>query len=220
MHSNSFEDTVLAELPYWPSVSYLAKITIHKRLLLEKCEHFVKSSNRNRCFIGSANGIQLLTIPIAGGRSHKQPYAETLIDQRLPWQRQHWHAIESAYGKSAFFEYYQHELRKLYELSPPNLWEFNEQLLHWLLKKLQMEVEVDYTKTYDKTAACLDARTSKGPLQRLLPSYYQVFADKNGFLTDLAGIDLLLNLGPKAAKAYLLAVQLASTSKIDDPKEI
>jgi hypothetical protein len=215
MHSKPFEDTILAELPYWPSVSYLAKITIHKRLLLEKCEHFVKSSNRNRCFISSANGIQLLTIPIAGGRSHKQPYAETLIDHRLPWQRQHWHAIESAYGKSAFFEYYHPELKPLYEQSTEKLWEFNEQLLRWLLKKLQIEVEVDYSKSYVKSIPGLDARTSKGPHQNELPPYYQVFANKNGFLSDMAGMDLLFNLGPRAAKAYLLALKQAGMAKID-----
>lgn len=212
MHSNSLEDTILAELPYWPSVSYLTKITIHKRLLLEKCEHFVKSSNRNRCFIGSANGIQLLTIPIAGGRSHKQPYAETLIDQRLPWKRQHWHAIESAYGKSAFFEYYQHELKQIYEQSPENLWDFNEKLLQWLLKKLQIQIIIDCSSSYEKTVACQDIRSSKGPLQKQLPSYYQVFADKNGFLSDLSGMDLLFNLGPMAAKAYLLTAQEAKAT--------
>lgn len=193
-------------MPYWLSVSHLAKITIHERLLLEKCEHFVKSSNRNRCFIASANGLQLLTIPIAGGRSHKQAYAETRIDHRLPWKRQHWYAMESAYGKSAFFEFYAPELKHIYDEAPDTLWMFNEQLLGWLLSKIQFQIPIESTIEYEKEVPYTDWRSARGPQKLMLPPYYQVFADKNGFLSDLSAMDLLFNQGPKGTKQYLASI--------------
>lgn len=204
IHSDTFKDTILAELPYWPSISYLAKITIHERLLLENCEHFVKSSNRNRCHIASANGIQLLTIPIVGGRSHKQFYANTQPDNRLNWQRQHWQAIVSAYGKSPFFEYYSTDLAKIYQGQPESLWSFNATIFHWILSKLEIRLEVALTELYEKQPNCIDLRSKQGLKRELLPPYYQVFSDKNGFESDLAALDLLFNLGPKEAKRYLL----------------
>lgn len=212
IHSSIDKETILADLPYWASVSYLAKITIHERLLLEKCEHFVKSANRNRCFIASANGIQLLTIPIAGGRSHKQPYATTPIDNRLPWQRQHWHALVSAYSKSPFFEYYAPELEVIYKKPVEYLWNFNEALLLWLLKKIQLKPEVGFTQMYEKNVQCTDLRSSHGPERVTIPAYYQVFDNKHGFLHDMAGFDLLFNLGPQQAKRYLTELTGADQS--------
>lgn len=198
----------MAELPYWPSVSYLAKITIHKRLLLEKCEHFVKSANRNRCWLATANGIQLLTIPISGGRSHKQLYSETQTDNRLPWQRQHWQALSSAYGKSPFFEYYAQELVEMYQATPPSLWSFNERILRWLVLKLQLSVEIECTHLFEKSPACRDNRSYGGPHRKNILPYYQVFDNKHGFCSDMASFDLLFNLGPNQARAYLTKLAL------------
>lgn len=192
-------------LPYQASISYLTKLTNHPLLFLEKQEHFVKASSRNRCFIFGANGIQLLSIPVLGGRSHKQAYQHTQIDHRQNWQRQHWQSLQSAYGKSPFFEYYETELGGLYQVKHNLLWDWNLSLLSWLFNSLRVQIEPAFTEVYEKHLSTgTDFRAI--PLRDPSPSnppYYQCFSEKHGFITDLAGIDLLFNLGPSAAWEYL-----------------
>jgi len=194
---------IIAELPYWPSASYLANLANTKLLLLENCEHFVKSSNRNRCWIAGANGALLLSIPISGGRSHKQLYREVLTDDAKAWRRQHWQSIKSAYGKSPFFEFYEAEIQALYTANDSLLWDFNLKLLHWLLAKLGMQLPIQCTETFLGMHPENDCRLY-GPWQRReIPAYYQCFSEKNGFQTDMAALDLLCNLGPQGARQYL-----------------
>lgn len=206
MNHDQHLEGIIAELPYWPSVSYLANLTNVKLLLLENCEHFVKSSNRNRCWITGANGVQLLSIPIAGGRSHKQLYNEVQIDSSKTWRRQHWHSIQSAYGKSPFFEFYAADLSAFYQQSENHLWTFNLQLLTWILQKLGMHLSIQKTEFFQLDHHLPDYRQSTPWRRKELAPYYQCFSEKHGFQTDLAALDLLLNLGPQASNAYLAQV--------------
>jgi hypothetical protein len=203
------ESKIVMALPYQASIGYLTKLTNHPLLLLEKHEHFVKASSRNRCYIYGANGLHLLSIPVRGGRSHKQLYSETCIDYRQNWPRQHWHSLKSAYGKSPFFEYYETELGHLYAQRPELHWEWNLALFHWILKSLKLQVNMAFTQSFEKPlqAGLIDLRglELRSPDQNW-PVYYQGFASKHGFLADLAGIDLLFNLGPAASLQYLKSI--------------
>lgn len=206
MNHDQHLEEIIAELPYWPSVSYLANLANAKLLLLENCEHFVKSSNRNRCWIAGANGPMMLTVPISGGRSHKQLYREVVPDDSKSWRRQHWQSIKSAYGRSPFFEYYETEIHKLYASNESTLWEFNLKLLNWLLGKLGMQLQIQYTKDFHHPHTNHDFRLYATWRRTEMPSYYQCFAEKNGFQSDMAALDLLCNLGPQGAKHYLAKI--------------
>lgn len=197
---------IVTELPFLPEVGYLTKIANKPLVLLEKCEHFVKSSTRNRTWIANANGKQLLSIPIAGGRSHKQRIDETRIDYSLPWRDQHLKSIQSAYGKAAYFEYYYDELQAIYLDKPELLWAWNERLYRWLLKTVQLNVHIDYTKAYvPNYEPAIDQRTIKNAASVLEnPPYYQCFQERHGFISGLSALDLLFNLGAKGAHQYLL----------------
>ena len=195
------------ELQYLPGVSYLTKLANKPMVLLENCEHFVKSSARNRTAIYSANGKQLLTVPIAGGRSHKQLYAQTPIAYQNDWPKQHWFSIKSAYGKSPYFEYYETELERLFAERPALLWDWNLAWTLWLLNKLGLKTQLGLTEKFlPDYPAGLDWRNfEKKELTTSLAPYYQCFSEKNGFLPNLSGLDLLLNLGPRQAHQYLIS---------------
>ncbi len=176
-------------------------------VLLENCEHFVKSSARNRSAIYSSNGKLMLTVPIAGGRSHKQLYRETPIAYQSDWPKQHWFSIKSAYGKTPFFEYYEAELATMYSNRPVLLWDWNLAWTQWLIKKLGLKTQLGLTNNF--VAAYPDGSDyrdfeKKGVASPLMP-YYQCFGSKNGFIPDLSGLDLLLNLGPQQANRYLIS---------------
>jgi hypothetical protein len=207
MMENTVRAFIIMELQYLPGVSYLTKIANKPMVLLENCEHFVKSSARNRTAICSANGKQLLTVPIAGGRSHKQLYTQTPISYQTDWRKQHWFSIKSAYGKAPFFEFYELELEALFKQQPALLWDWNLMWTEWLLKKLGIQTKLGWTEKFVATyPPHLDYRNFE-KTNHIDPTspYYQCFSTRFGFLANLSGLDLLLNLGPQQAHQYLIS---------------
>jgi hypothetical protein len=195
---------VLFPLYYLPSISWLAEYSKAPSVLLEHCESFVKSTERNRCAIAGSAGKQLLTIPIQGGRDHHQLYRDTRISYTENWQKKHWHSIKTAYAGTPYFEYYTQQLEPLYTEKRVYLFEFNLELLHVVLRLLKLEVKHSLTVDFIRESDVIcDFRYRKTGANKDIPRYYQIFEDRNGFIPDLSIIDLLFHLGPEA-KSYIL----------------
>ena len=208
---------------YFPPVSYFAAIAedmaglSRKRgddgslelspsvVYIEACENFQKQSYRNRCRFYAADGVQTLSFPILhDGGTHKQPVADIRIDYSKPWVLQHKRAIVSAYGMSAYFDYYKDELFAILDSQPEKLLDLNLALLRFFIEKIGLKVDLRLTETYVKETDCEDLREVIHPkkdndvLRRLglEKPYFQVFAQKYGFKSDLSVMDLLFNEGP------------------------
>lgn len=174
-------------------------------VLLERHEHYQKQTYRNRARIYSPNGPLDLIIPVQHGRGGHTPIKDMRISYESRWQRIHWMGLESAYRRSAYFEFYEHYFAPFYEQKIEFLWDYNEALLDITLKCLKLELLRKPTSSYEKAVA-EDYRTSFSPLKASeisQKSYFQVFQEKQGFLSNLSIIDLLVNKGPQA-KDYLL----------------
>lgn len=194
----------LLSLHYLPEINWFVNFLKHEKIFVERCENFPKSTFRNRCAIAGASGKQILSIPVLGGRDHHQKYAETKIASGNHWQKNHWQSIQSAYGSAPFFEFYEEQLKKFYETEFEFLFEFNAEVLKTLLKILKAEKEFDFTKDFEKEISGVeDLRSEKKQNEVLLPRYYQIFEERNGFISNLSIIDLIFHLGPQA-KSYLL----------------
>jgi WbqC-like protein family. len=168
--------------------------------MFEKCENYIKQSYRNRCCIATANGAMNLTIPIEGGNKDKILIQDIKISYSTAWQQQHWRAIEAAYRSSAFFEYYKDDFIHFYEKQWTFLWDFNFEIQEKVLKLLDIEKNISFTKTYEQqtTENILDFRDNIHPKKTKnldTKQYYQVFDSKFGFIADLSIIDLLFNMG-------------------------
>ena len=208
---------------YFPPVSYFAAIAedmaglSRKRgddgslelspsvVYVEACENFQKQSYRNRCRFYAADGVQTLSFPILhDGGTHKQPVADIRIDYSKPWVLQHKRAIVSAYGMSAYFDYYKDELFAILDSQPEKLLDLNLALLRFFIEKIGLKVDLRLTEDYVKETDCEDLREVIHPkkdndvLRRLglEKPYFQVFAQKYGFKSDLSVMDLLFNEGP------------------------
>lgn len=208
---------------YFPPVSYFAAIAedmaglSRKRgddgslelspsvVYIEACENFQKQSYRNRCRFYAADGVQTLSFPILhDGGTHKQPVADIRIDYSKPWVLQHKRAIVSAYGMSAYFDYYKDELFAILDSQPEKLLDLNLALLRFFIEKIGLKVDLRLTEDYVKETDCEDLREVIHPkkdndvLRRLglEKPYFQVFAPKYGFKSDLSIMDLLFNEGP------------------------
>ena len=208
---------------YFPPVSYFAAIAedmaglSRKRgddgslelspsvVYIEACENFQKQSYRNRCRFYAADGVQTLSFPILhDGGTHKQPVADIRIDYSKPWVLQHKRAIVLAYGMSAYFDYYKDELFAILDSQPEKLLDLNLALLRFFIEKIGLKVDLRLTEDYVKETDCEDLREVIHPkkdndvLRRLglEKPYFQVFAQKYGFKSDLSVMDLLFNEGP------------------------
>ena len=172
---------------------------------IEACENYQKQSYRNRCRFYAADGVQPLSFPIVHeGGTHKLPVSEIKIDWSTPWLQQHQRAIISAYRTSAYFEYYQDELFAILDSKPERLIDLNTGLLEFFLEKTGIKAEIRMTESYDTAPECEDLREVIHPKRpdRILENlelkkpYFQVFAEKHGFISDLSIMDLLFNEGP------------------------
>lgn len=171
---------------------------------MESCEHYQKQSFRTRCAILTANGREVLSLPVVH-RHDKEPIRETRIDYSTPWQRTLWRAIESAYGGSPFFLYYRDAIQPFFEKRFELLFDYNFLIIKALINALRLPATVSTTEDFlpmadnDLRQLIHPRRQSDAgyPL-RLTEPYYQVFAHKFGFVPNVSVIDLLFNLGPEA----------------------
>ena len=130
--------SAVLDLQYLPNISWFKNYVKYERVWIEKEENFVKSTGRNRCSIAGANGPQILTIPLLGGRDHHRKYTDTKIAYTTHWQDSHWHSIKSAYGSAPYFEFYAHIFQKFYEKPYVFLYDFNHDLLQAVLSALKL----------------------------------------------------------------------------------
>lgn len=192
---------------YFPSISQFAAIAQADQVSFEVEDNFQKQTSRNRTYIYSPNGIQLLNIPIKHSKENRQKTKDIRIENDFGWQKQHFKSLEAAYRSSPFFEFFEDDIRPLFEKQHEFLLDLNFEALEIVLKCLRLKV--DYTKTTVYSPEITDGQTidfrqlanSKKDTSVFEP-YTQVFDDKFGFINNLSTLDLLFNEG-KFALDYL-----------------
>ncbi len=159
---------------------------------IEACENFHKQTCRNRCYIDSPNGKLALSIPIDKSNfsdKGKCLMRDIRISGQFDWRHQHWYALETGYYNSPFFEYLQDDFRPIYEKQWTYLIDLNEALTEKCLELLEIDTRLKRTSVYE-------GLTAIEPVSQR--EYYQVFAQKHGFIQDLSIVDLLFNMGNEA----------------------
>jgi hypothetical protein len=109
----------------------------------------------------------------------------------------------SAYRKSPFFDYYADDFAHFYEERDGFLMDFNLRLHQVISELLGLDREVKIIDNSNKPAEFIDLRHIAEPkaladMEGYTPQpYYQVFAQRNGFIQNLSVVDLLFNMGPE-----------------------
>ncbi|RZK36483.1 MAG: hypothetical protein EOO90_27275 [Pedobacter sp.] len=200
------QSSAIFPLFYLPPVSYFTALKENDfNFLLEKHEHFPKQTFRNRVSIASPDGILDLFIPVTKGSKVRTPFKDVKISYDSKWQRLHWLSLQTCYRSSAYFEYYEDGLAPFYEKKYDFLFDYNLELLSWILKQMKLNSTLSFTEEYFKETDGLDFRDSfnkKTIHSAETKSYFQVFSDRNEFIPNLSIVDLLFNQGPQA-KSYL-----------------
>jgi hypothetical protein len=172
---------------------------------LEMEDNFQKQTNRNRMYIYSPNGIQLLNIPIKHSKDAHQKIQDVKLENAFDWQKQHFKSLEAAYRTSPFFEYYEDDLMPIFTKKYTFLMDLNLQTMELVSKCLGMDFNPQKTTEYfhevhehEDFRYLINGKKDTTQLE----SYTQVFEEKHGFLNNLSILDLLFNEG-RYAKDYL-----------------
>ena len=205
-------NTILLHPTYFPSISHYVAMAQAEEIVFEVDDNFQKQTNRNRMYIHSANGIQMLNIPIKhtkGGVNQK--FKDVEIEYAFGWQKQHFKSLEAAYRTSPYFEYFEDDIRPVFEKNHKYMLDLNLEIHDIITACLGVNWKVTHAEEYikDVPEIVTDLRTlanGKKDENQFEP-YVQVFDDKNGFLNNLSILDLLFNEGRNAVD-YLKNQQL------------
>ena len=185
---------------YLPSIEYVSLFLKAEDASIELFETYQKQSCRTRTNVMTANGIQTLTIPVIKTNGNHTLTKDIEISYKESWQQIHLRCLESAYRKSAYFDYYFPYFEKIYKQKFNTLVELNEFCLKTILKIMKVKKDYSYTTDFEKIVDENDYRISlsKGTNKIEMKPYYQVFADRHGFIPNLSIVDLLFNEGPNS----------------------
>lgn len=211
MNRNNFNHTQPLHSPFSGGMKgifsclYLAPIEYYSALfraesaVIEINDNYQKQSYRNRCNILGANGVMPLSIPIEKPATAKCPMKDIRVADHGNWRHLHWNALISAYNSTPFFQYYEEDFRPFYEQRYTFLHDFNEELCQLICRLIGIATPVSFSETYLKEIPIeVDFRETIHPKRIshfVAKPYYQVFAQKHGFVPNLSIVDLLFNMG-------------------------
>ena len=191
--------TACLSTTYFGPVQWYQKLHRYDQVVIDGEERFQNQTYRNRGLIATTQGVQALTVPEV--HDSKSSISDVLISDHGNWRHLHWQALQSAYGDSAFFEYYEDDLRPFFK---ENNWErlvdYNDAICRKVCELLDIQPSIVHQSSQD----CSDFRlviNPKHPLEdsEFMPrKYYQVYQQKHGFLSNLSILDLLFNMGPES----------------------
>ena len=189
---------ILLHPTYFPSVSHFVAMVTADTVTFEVEDNFQKQTNRNRMYIYSPNGIQLLNIPVKHSNEAHQKFKDTQLETAFDWQKQHFKSLEAAYRTSPFFEYFEDDIRPIFSKKHKFMMDLNFEVLDIVTGCLGLPVKYEKTSEYCKeVTGVADYRylvNGKKDTAQFQP-YTQVFGDRHGYLNNLSILDLLFNEG-------------------------
>jgi hypothetical protein len=197
--------SVLIESQFLPPLSYFALLTHYNEIIIERWEHFVKQSYRNRFYINTPSGKGMVVIPLTA--KHGKPFiTDVKIDYNQKWLNGLWRTIQSAYGNAPFFDYYAEDFHAILFRKISFLYELNQELLSLCLKCLRWNTPVKESQRYkeeilppiyDRRNVIRNKSKIHDPDLYRPVAYPQVFGSK--FVPDLSVLDLIYCMGPDAS---------------------
>lgn len=181
----------------FPDAAYYAALAAHSEASIHTGARFdkrLKAVHRYR--IADVRGPLDLTVPIVRPSGAATPqgvrWGDVGVSAHGRWWEVHATALESAYGRTPFFEHYRPRLARIFRQPEAGL----------TLGALIMEADAAVRAILGlETAVAADPAPSPSaaaPSAGDFPPYWQVRADILGFFPGLSILDLIFNLGPEA----------------------
>ncbi len=217
---------------YLPWLGYLHRIAISDLHIVLDHVQFEKNSFVNRNRVRTKASWCWLTVPVkTKGLFGQLPITQLEIAGDGRWNRKHYEALRTNYGRARFFAAHQPFLEKCYGSDWSRLVDLNRCQTQYLLDAFSIRTPVVFSSSLDATGKkdelvlelCRTVRAShylSGPLGRnylreslfhdagIGVSYHDfahpVYAQLYpGFEPGMCALDLLLNHGPESARVLL-----------------
>lgn len=195
-------NNILIYPTYFPSISHYIAMIAAESVTFEVEDTFQKQTNRNRMYIYSPNGIQMLNISVKHDGT-KCAFKDIKIDNQYNWQKNHFKSLEAAYKNSPFYEYFIDDLQPIFEKKHEFMLELNFEIFERINDALGISIPFEKTTEYfhkvsDKNDFRYLVNGKKDSTQ--IEPYTQVFDNKHGFINNLSILDLLFNEGRYAVE--------------------
>lgn len=138
---------VLLYPTYFPSISHYIALTQAEKVTFEVEDTFQKQTNRNRMYIYSPNGLQMLNIPLKHS-VERQKFKDVKIEYAFDWQKNHFKSLEAAYRTSPFFEYFEDDFRPLFEKKTTFMLDLNFEIFELINQALGITIPFEKTMEY------------------------------------------------------------------------
>jgi hypothetical protein len=195
-------NNILIYPTYFPSISHYIAMIAAESVTFEVEDTFQKQTNRNRMYIYSPNGIQMLNISVKHKDANNN-FKDIKIDNQYNWQKNHFKSLEAAYKNSPFYEYFIDDLQPIFEKKHEFMLDLNFEIFERINDALGISIPFEKTTEYfhevtDKTDFRYLVNGKKDSTQ--IEPYTQVFDNKHGFINNLSILDLLFNEGRYAVE--------------------
>lgn len=161
-----------------------------------------REKTTHRFTIADTRGPLDLTVPIEKPQSHRCLWSDIHISDHGSWWDVHRVALESAYGRTPYFEFYIDRFLPMLTTGVIDRFPLLEQLAGAWEREIRDILSLGH-ETYPVTD--VTPVVMNPGLRYLTPAYRQVREDKLGFIPGLSILDLVFNLGPES-QFYLNSV--------------
>ena len=184
------------------SISRYALIAAFDNAVIDTAARFDKRfKSTHRTTIADVNGEMRLTLPISKPESlTKATWNDIRLSDHGQWWHLHLTALESAYGRTPFFEFYIDKFAPFFNNETIEKYEtlinYDHDLENVISEILGIKPPEYKPLTRDKYNNATDFSRTDPSFD--IPPYYQVRAYRLGFLADMSILDLIFNLGPES----------------------
>ncbi|MCB9223098.1 MAG: WbqC family protein [Crocinitomicaceae bacterium] len=185
---------------YFGNIEYFYLLFKAKEALIDIHEPYQKQTYRSRCEILTGNGKITLSVPVVRPNGKDTAMNEVLVSYKEDWRKDHKKAIESAYRRTPYYEYYIDAIHQILDEKPDRLIDLNNKITTYLIDKLGLTVQINIADT-PMDIAPNDPRIFLNPKKESTfqtHRYIQTFEERFGFLENLSVLDLLFNEGPNS----------------------
>jgi len=235
--SDRKKSVAVVQSSYIPWKGYFDLINMVDEFILFDDAQYTRRDWRNRNIIKTLNGLMWLSIPVEVKGKYSQKIKDTVISDPK-WNLKHWKSILHNYSKAKYFHEYKDLFEKLYlDSNNKFLSIINYRFLSAICELLGIDTKISWSmdyqlvegKTEKLVELCKQACAKKyisGPsakkyINRQLfekngivikwmdysdyPEYVQVHPP---FRHEVSIVDLLMNIGVKNAKKYMLSFDI------------
>lgn len=188
------KNEIILPLYYFPNLWWWHQYLHADIVYFTHNEKYLKQTFRNRACIKNPQGRLNLSIPVAYYPQNALYTNIQMADDK--WKAHHYKSIYHNYRKSAFFEYYQEDLKTFFNsLNTPLIWQIAFLSIEWLLDKIKITPKHKWLQENENIHAFVMEQVPSYQDSFEVQPYYQLFGE---FIHNLSGLDALFCAG----KAY------------------